>query len=109
MSRVKSLNIKYVASQVFYFATFAAMMGYASVYLLHKGFSNSTIGIILSLCNILAVFMQPALATFADKNQKIEIRKIITTIVAIAIALSAILLVVPSNQAIIFILIVSCR
>ena len=42
--------------------------------------------------------MQPALATFADKNQKIEIRKIITTIVAIAIALSAILLVVPSNQ-----------
>ena len=31
MSRVKSLNIKYVASQVFYFATFAAMMGYASV------------------------------------------------------------------------------
>ena len=27
MSRVKSLNIKYVASQVFYFATFAAMMG----------------------------------------------------------------------------------
>ena len=46
MSRVKSLNIKYVASQVFYFATFAAMMGYASVYLLHKGFSNSTIGII---------------------------------------------------------------
>ena len=107
MSRVKSLNIKYVASQVFYFATFAAMMGYASVYLLHKGFSNSTIGIILSLCNILAVFMQPALATFADKNQKIEIRKIITTIVAIAIALSAILLVVPSNQAIIFILIVS--
>ena len=51
--------------------------------------------------------MQPALATFADKNQKIEIRKIITTIVAIAIALSAILLVVPSNQAIIFILIVS--
>ena len=45
--------------------------------------------------------MQPALATFADKNQKIEIRKIITTIVAIAIALSAILLVVPSNQAII--------
>ena len=39
MSRVKSLNIKYVASQVFYFATFAAMMGYASVYLLHNWYN----------------------------------------------------------------------
>lgn len=107
MDRIKSLNMKYVASQIFYFATFAAMMGYASVFLLHKGFSNSTIGIILSLCNILAVFMQPALATFADKNKNIEIRKIVTTIVGIAIVLSAILLVIPNNQAIIFILVVS--
>lgn len=107
MDRVKSLNIKYVASQVFYFAAFAAMMGYASVYLLHKGFSNSTIGILLSVCNILAVFMQPALASFADKNKNIEIRKIVTTIVAVAIVLSAVLLVVPSNQAIIFVLVVS--
>lgn len=107
MDRVKNLNMKYVAGQIFYFATFAAMMGYASVFLLHKGFSNSTIGIILSLCNILAVFMQPTLASFADKNKNIEIRKIITTIVGISIVLSAILLVVPNNQAIIFILIVS--
>lgn len=107
MNRSKSLNIKYIASQIFYFATFAAMMGYASVYLLYKGFSNSTIGILLSLCNILAVFMQPALASFADKNQNIEIRKIITSIVAVAIILSAVLLVIPSNQVIIFILIVS--
>lgn len=107
MDRIKSLNMKYVASQIFYFATFAAMMGYASVFLLHKGFSNSTIGIILSLCNILAVFMQPALATFADKNKNIEIRKIVTMIVGIAIVLSAILLVIPNNQAIIFILVVS--
>lgn len=107
MDRIKKLNMKYVASQIFYFATFAAMMGYASVFLLHKGFSNSTIGIILSLCNILAVFMQPALATFADKNKNIEIRKIVTMIVGIAIVLSAILLVIPNNQAIIFILVVS--
>ena len=107
MDRVKSLNIKYVAGQIFYFATFASMMGYASVYLLYKGFSNSTIGILLSLCNILAVFMQPTLASFADRHQNIEIRKIVTSVVAIAIVLSAILLVIPSNQAIIFILIVS--
>lgn len=107
MNSSRSLNIKYIASQVFYFAAFAAMMGYASVYLLYKGFSNSTIGIILSLCSILAVFLQPALATFADSHKNIEIRKIITTIVAIAIVLSVALLILPANQTIIFILIVS--
>ncbi|MFQ6791532.1 MAG: MFS transporter [Thomasclavelia sp.] len=107
MDSKKSLNIKYIASQVFYFATFAAMMGYASVYLLYKDFSNATIGIILSLCSILAVFLQPALATFVDNHKNIEIRKIITTIVAVAIILSIALLVLPANQTIIFILIVS--
>lgn len=107
MDSRKSLNIKYMASQIFYFGAFAAMMGYASVYLLHKGFSNSTIGIILSLCSILAVFMQPALASFADNHKNIEIRKIIYTIVAIAIILSVALLVIPTNQTLIFILIVA--
>ena len=107
MDSRKSLNIKYMASQIFYFGAFAAMMGYASVYLLYKGFSNSTIGIILSLCSILAVFMQPALASFADNHKNIEIRKIINTIVAIAIILSVALLVIPTNQTSIFILIVA--
>ena len=107
MDSRKSLNIKYMASQIFYFGAFAAMMGYASVYLLYKGFSNSTIGIILSLCSILAVFIQPALASFADNHKNIEIRKIINTIVAIAIILSVALLVIPTNQTLIFILIVA--
>lgn len=107
MDSRKSLNIKYMASQIFYFGAFAAMMGYASVYLLYKGFSNSTIGIILSLCSILAVFMQPALASFADNHKNIEIRKIINTIVAIAIILSVALLVITTNQTLIFILIVA--
>ena len=107
MDSRKTLNITYMASQIFYFGAFAAMMGYASVYLLYKGFSNSTIGIILSLCSILAVFMQPALASFADNHKNIEIRKIINTIVAIAIILSVALLVIPTNQTLIFILIVA--
>lgn len=107
MDSKKSLNIKYIASQIFYFGTFAAMMGYASVYLLHKGFSNSTIGIILSLCSILAVFMQPALASFADNHKNIEIRKIINTIVGIAIVLSVALFIIPANQTLIFILVVA--
>ena len=40
MKKNRSLNLKYAGSQIFYFAAFAAMMGYASVFLLDKGCSN---------------------------------------------------------------------
>ena len=32
MEKNRSLNLKYAGSQIFYFAAFAAMMGYASVF-----------------------------------------------------------------------------
>lgn len=107
MDKKNGLSMKYIASQVFYFAAFASMLGYASVYLLAKGFSNSMIGIILSLYSIIAVFLQPTLASFADQHKNIEIRKIVSIIVLIAIVLSALLLILPTNQIIIFILIVA--
>ena len=45
MKKNRSLNLKYAGSQIFYFAAFASMMGYASVFLLDKGCTNSQIGI----------------------------------------------------------------
>ena len=36
MKKNRSLNLKYAGSQIFYFAAFASMMGYASVFLLDK-------------------------------------------------------------------------
>ena len=71
------LNIKYFSIQVFYFGIYVALMGYASVYLLGKGFSNSTIGIVLAISSMLAVFTQPFVATFSDKHKNIELRKIV--------------------------------
>lgn len=90
MKKNRSLNLKYAGSQIFYFAAFAAMMGYASVFLLDKGCSNSQIGIALALSSIIAVLLQPMLASFADNHKNIEMRNIIAPIVLLVIALSAI-------------------
>ena len=57
MKKILSLDLKYSGSQIFYFAAFCSMMGYASVFLLDKGCSNSEIGIALALANIIAVFI----------------------------------------------------
>lgn len=103
----KSLNVKYTLSQVFYNASACAMFGFVAVYLLAQNFSNSAIGITLALCSIVSVFLQPMMASIADKSEITYINKILQNIILIIVVLSAILYIMPLNQMIIAILIIS--
>ena len=107
MKKNRSLNLKYAGSQIFYFAAFASMMGYASVFLLDKGCTNSQIGIALALSSIIAVLLQPMLASFADNHKNIEMRNIIAPIVLLVIALSAILYLIPGSALFVLFLVVT--
>lgn len=107
MKRLASIDIKYALSQVFYFGAFSAMMGYASVYLLDKGFSNSTIGIVLSICSVLAVVLQPMLASYADKHNDIPLRKIVSVVLIALIALIAGLILFPLQGIVLLAIIVA--
>lgn len=89
MKRLLSLDIKYSVIQALYFGSFCALMGYASVYLLDQNVSNSLIGTILAGISVIVVFTQPAIASYADKNKHIELKKIVAVVVAIAVILSA--------------------
>ncbi len=53
MKKVFSLDMKYSFTQVLYFGSFCALMGYASVFLLDKGISTSVIGIVLALTSVI--------------------------------------------------------
>ena len=64
------LNLSYGAIQGTYWMYFGAIMSFASVFLLGKNYTNTEIGVILAAANILAVFLQPLLADFADKSRK---------------------------------------
>lgn len=81
------LDVKYSLTQILYFASFSALMGYASVYLLDKGVSNSVIGTTLALVSIIAVFTQPMAASAVDKKV-IRLQPLIIVIVALAVILS---------------------
>ncbi|MFR7590336.1 MAG: MFS transporter [Longibaculum sp.] len=87
----KSLDIRYACIHGFYWMICCAMIGYASVFLLDKGFDNTTIGIVLSISNILAVFGQPAVASYMDKTTKLSLRMLISLILVVIIALSLLL------------------
>lgn len=107
MKRLASIDIKYTLSQVFYFGAFSAMMGYASVYLLDKGFSNSTIGIVLSICSVLAVVLQPMLASYADKHSDVPLRKVISIVLTFLVVLIAGLVLFPLQGIILLCIIVA--
>ena len=68
MNGTRILDVKYALTQILYFASFSALMGYASVYLLGQGVSNSLIGTTLALVSIIAVFTQPMAASAVDKK-----------------------------------------
>jgi len=87
----KSLDIRYACIHGFYWMVCCAMTGYASVFLLDKGCSNSTIGIVLSLSNILAVFGQPIIASYMDKTNKLSLRMLVSFGLIGIIALSLII------------------
>ena len=88
MKKLSALNLKYYNIQMLYFGIYVALKGYASVYLLGKGFSNSKIGLVLALASTLAVLIQPVVASFLDKNKQIELRKVVIIFLIIMAAMS---------------------
>lgn len=95
MRKILSLDIKFSAMQFFFFASFGALMGYASVYLLSRGISTSVIGVALASTSAIAFVCQPFMASFADKNQHIELRYIICAALVLSIGLVAVLMMAP--------------
>ena len=71
LKKASILNIKYFSIQILYFGIYVSLMGYASVYLIGKGYSNSTIGITLAISGLLSFFIQALVSTFSDKNKQI--------------------------------------
>lgn len=96
MRKILALDIKFSAMQFFFFASFGALMGYASVYLLSRGISTSVIGVALASTSAIAFVCQPFIASFADKNKQIELRYIICAALLISIAMAVVLIMAPN-------------
>lgn len=89
MKSVK-ITVKYAMVNGFYVAMLCTMIGFASVYMVNKGYSNSMIGMILAMANILAVFLQPMVASVADRNPKMTLKRIVWGFIVVMLAVSII-------------------
>src|SRR5699024_10723656 len=74
---------------------FASMFAFVSVYLLHKGFDNATIGTVLSVTSLSAIGVQTLLANYIDKYRNVRLQDVISAITIVIIIGSIILYFMP--------------
>lgn len=69
----KLLNIEYSAIHGTYWMFYGVICSFASVFLLARGYSNSEIGVILAVGNVVAVMLQPFAADLADRSKRVSL------------------------------------
>lgn len=70
------------------------VINYATIFLKFKDLSNTEIGIILAAGAILSIIVQPTLASFADKTDKLSLRQIAMILYGINLFLSFLMIFV---------------
>lgn len=87
------LNFQYATVHGTYWMYYGVVCSFASVFLLGRGYSNSEIGIILAVGNVLAVLLQPLMADMADRSKKLTIVGISQTMTAVLIVSTAVMMI----------------
>lgn len=77
------LNLDYGGIQGAYSTISAGISAFASVFLLANHFTNTEIGWIVAIGNLIAVFCQPLIAIYADQHPQIPITRLIFSIAII--------------------------
>lgn len=99
-------TLNYTLINMAYFACFCGVHAYASVYLLNRGFSNTAIGILLAVANILSVLLQPAVAGYIDKYKRFTNRKVSIVCASIMAVLCALLYFITNFTAVFIVYII---
>lgn len=100
-------NILYAFSTIFYYAGYCIIIGYISVYLLSQGLTNTKIGLILALSQVLSVIIQPLLINIIEKYHHSKVRIPLLQLVGCVLILSFILFCFHKNQIILSLCVIS--
>ena len=95
---------KYAFLNAAYYAGYCTIHAYAAVYLLAAGFTNTEVGILLALANVLSAVAQPVFAAFIDRRGVLTNRRFVfASIISIAL-LVLLLMLIPGYKPAVFII-----
>lgn len=98
MSRKFILNLDYALIQGAYWGFYIVTGIFVSVYMLGKGYSNTSIGIVIALGNILSVFVQTILANITDRAEKINDIAVIKILLVVLFVLTGGVLMIGTRS-----------
>ncbi|MCR5097365.1 MAG: MFS transporter [Lachnospiraceae bacterium] len=93
----ENLTGRYALIMGLYWANYAVISSFASMYLLDRGFSNTSIGIMMAVAALFASIFQPVIGAYADKPQSPSV-KIILMVVIGAFMISSVCIIVTSSR-----------
>lgn len=91
-AKQQNLTVSYSFIQGFYWMNFSAIMGFASLYLLDGGFTNTEIGMIIAIAGIISAILQPLIAGYADRSSSPSLKKIVLGLIFIQLVLGFLML-----------------
>ena len=97
-------TVKYTCLNAAYFVAFCTLHAYAAVFLLANGFSNTEVGVLLAVANIVSAVLQPVIAGVIDKPGFLTNKRFILFSVAVIFAGSLLLMFVQGNKPCVFII-----
>lgn len=97
-------TLRYTLINVTYFVAFCTIHALAAVYLLDRGFSNTEVGILLAVANILSAILQPVIAGIIDKPGPLTNRRFILIAVTIIAIGSILLMLFGDIKALVFVI-----
>ncbi len=95
---LKNLNLKYALANIGYMLFLSGMLGFAYNYLSQSGFSDGTIGTVLTVLSFIGTFLGPVAGDLVDRSTKITQKKFITATLVISIIFAIILLFIPEGS-----------
>ena len=96
-------TLRYTFLNATYFVAFCTIHACAAAFLLARGFTNTEVGVLLAIANIVSAVFQPFIAGIIDKKGKLTNRRFILISVVVILLGSVALLFVRDVKAVIFI------
>ena len=92
----RRLTADYALIQCIFNMAYCCIINFAAVFLLARGFSNSEVGLVLTIANGLALVSQPLIAAFADKTQWLALRQIVAALLGVCFLVGLLIMVMPA-------------
>ena len=102
---MKKHNLTIIYSELFvaYWCVYCVISGFSSVFLLDIGYSNTEIGTMLAIGNIVSVIIQPISANIADRSQKLNTLDISMIMALVIGVFEALVLIVGKRSIVLFV------